>query len=177
VGVDSTGNYTGAIWTTSATDPCCASMTVTEGATYGSSLAFAFPSTLADGTLHLYVAGYAVGATFLGVDLFFDSATTSGAAAQITVLNDGTNTISGSGSQPGFGFGGSNPNGSLSYSIGGRTVTASNFHNIDLSNSIVAFDLTTGPPSSGAAPEPASFVLLGGALIGISIRYRRQRSQ
>src|SRR3954454_10774241 len=50
VGVDGNGSYNSTgIWTTNATDPCCASMNVSEGASFTN---FTFPATLTNGTLH-----------------------------------------------------------------------------------------------------------------------------
>ncbi len=161
VNVDNAGNYTGAVWSTTG---CCAGLTVTQGAAYGGSSAVSLPLTLVDGTMHLFFAGYTFPVNLLAVDMFFDEST-AGAAAQITVFNNGV-TTSGSGNQPGYAFVGSNPNGGLSYTIGGRTVTASNFSVFDSVNNIAQLDLTVGPTQSGAAPEPGSIGLM---LVGVSL--------
>jgi hypothetical protein len=175
VGVDTNGSYNfSGIW---ATEPCCASLAVSEGATYGTSSPFSFPNTLLNGTLHLYFTGYNFGTPRLAANLFFDGSNVAGGAAQITIMTDGSSTISGTGTQIGYGNSTLNPNGTLTYSVGGETVTASNFQVLDQANAIIAFDLTTTGGDATGAPEPGSFVLLGGALVAISVRARRRRSQ
>jgi len=172
VGVDANGSFSGGIWT-AGNDTCCAAMSVTQGANYGSSTAFSLPADLTDGTYHLFFTGYPFGVTNFAIDLFFGSPSV-GSAAQITAYFDGTNTSSGTGTQPGYGFTGNPPNGSLTFVDGPATVTASNFQIVDQQSSIVGLDLTvTG--AGAATPEPASIGLISMGVGLLALRARKRR--
>jgi hypothetical protein len=140
--------------------------------------------TLPNGTTSFVLEGTVIWGAINGTDLFFNMPFGTGNVGSqgpsITAYLDGSNNLasgSASNTQPNWVLSIANlPNGGLSFSGGGQTVTLSNYASgFDPNNSLdyASFDLTV--TSAGSVPEPGTVLLFGAGLAAIGLVRRRAK--
>ena len=141
--------------------------------------------SLPNGTTSFVLEGAFAWSPTNATDLFFNMpwgfGTVASQGPSITAYLDGSNTLSSGiagSTQPSWGYSPFMPNGGLSFTGGGQTVTLSNYaYGIDPANGLnsASFDLTVTSAGSSGAPEPGTVWFMLGAGGGLLALRRRSR--
>ena len=188
-GSDGSGNYSGGI---TATGGCCQPIVVEYGIFNSGANAVSLPLALANGSNTLFLstadwtAGFGVSTGAL--NLFFDGSSLPGISVYGTPTFDKTVfpsfTVNSSASSKDLANGTVAASGTSAYTNGGVTVTldgmqwvgGSGSNPYDASLTVLRVDLTVSGANGAAAPEPATFALIGSALVVLgATRLRRKR--